>query len=264
MLTSLAFLAGAIVFNSVTNLMCYLRRVVDPQPLPDVLHDLIPLVTDSNHALNISLAAYVAFAVFAPFFTNGNAIHLVNRFCIHIGCMFILRGLMTPLTSMPDPSPGCAGPEPLGAYPYIRIWEWVSCGDLVLSGHTTVITTAGLVLFKAFPIRKVWHAIAAVCIFCGTALALVFIVVTRLHYSSDVAMTAILNVSMWVSGQVFLDTLRARPTVMPCLQWWCHDDYGQFAGPPSEQGKLVCERVCVNGKCCAGCSACDCCCELLQ
>lgn len=169
---------------------------------------------------------------------------------LHLSLVLFIRCFTIVMTTLPDPSPGCRGENPLGANPLSWIVRFRSCGDLIFSGHTTFLLTCAVMLWRAYPIERVWHFGVQIIAVTGVALGVVYIIACRIHYTVDVVTALVVNTIVFLMEFSFAHQLIGVRRARGVLEWCAADDC-VCARCPCE-----CCAGCEN-RCCEGCSGCD-------
>lgn len=155
----------------------------------------------SNVVVFIQIFLLIAFFLTVPQYMN------VRRFVCIYGTLCLIRSVSFLITSLPPPCAGspncpCATPEVIKLFkegnPFFIGLTWLfgvgiflkypQCGDLIISGHTMWLwlTTRTLcsVMVYAFPPPFNWLANSVLIVL--TLIAMVYIVLSKNHYSIDV------------------------------------------------------------------------------
>jgi hypothetical protein len=141
---------------------------------------------------------------------------ILRRVLMIWGTLIFMRGCTVLLTSFPDPYPECQkrapGTQAWSSLDYGMVIEeailmWgpneknnsLTCGDMMFSGHTTLLSMIALIWHHYFPkVNRVFNPIKIVILMiCLTGSML--LVVGRIHYLLDVVVALYLSVTLWAS-----------------------------------------------------------------
>jgi hypothetical protein len=190
--------------------LAWYRNPVTTHILPDLGHDVIPAVNGAHHFADVVMKAHIALTLTWILWQQPPvARRILIRFFTVAGYLNVLRSGMLLLTSIPDPYPACrqiaAGPVTWVDMPWMDVIRRalrlaagqsdLTCGDMLFSGHTTLLVLCGLV----------W------CTYCnqrGAAFVKVFtaslslfgillIIATKMHYTIDCALSVYFSMVTW-------------------------------------------------------------------
>jgi len=202
--------------------------------LPDLGHDFVTMLTQflfgteymewaalPDHFVKVFYPLTFCFILIHP-----KRFAIARRLCAVYGLINALRTITVSVTSLPDPSPYCQAQftNPTGWYKSQARWPLVfyravklvlepathhTCGDMVFSGHSVVLLMCCMV-FQEYcnPAvfareRRSSARVVRVCflirfsIATATAIGLVAIVGTRLHYTLDVLTATYITILLW-------------------------------------------------------------------
>lgn len=155
---------------------------------------------------------------------------ILRRLCAVYGLINALRTITVSVTSLPDPSPYCQHQfvdNATGFYKTQPRWPWVwlraiklvvepathhTCGDMIFSGHSVLLLMCCMVfqeyctpsIFRGHG-KKMYNLISTLCLIVRvvvailTAIGLILIVGTRLHYTLDVLTATYITILLWVT-----------------------------------------------------------------
>jgi len=186
--------------------------------LPDLGFDVLPIMdrqetTIPNAMLLIAVIGTILRAIF-----HEKGVTLIRRFLVIHGSCALLRCICMVATSYPDPNRLCnsyQAPDGPTSFPF---WKetvvhrgFLTCGDLMFSGHTLVYFLVALTWQKymtKFEKPVAWILMLFSCI---------TLVATRMHYTDDVLIAAyIAFTAFWFYNYA------ARPAVrknIPLMNW---------------------------------------------
>lgn len=187
------------------------------------------------HALPDRMLAALGRLTLAFMALHPQRCRIFRRTAVVVGALSLARAATVTLTALPDASPTCQaqfaaaalGPGGAGAYKALpafprslrRGWAFlraptahVTCGDMVFSMHTTLFVLCALVVrrhlrpaaLRTKALFRGWHVGPRLCAWGRRAAGLyalagaALVVGTRLHYSLDVALAALLA---WVAHE---------------------------------------------------------------
>jgi len=198
--------------------------------LPDIGHDIIGRFTREylgtdyidwfelpDHFVSFMGTSCVIFVLLHP-----RRFMILRRLCIIFGLLNLLRSFTVIVTSLPDASPECAKQftkKGQGSYKdqtlevalatslrrafllIINPSNHITCGDMVFSGHTCFLTLTTLVFVEYCRSYKDKHEVPCRALRwfmrLTWAVGVVAIVGTKLHYTLDVFLAALLTVTTW-------------------------------------------------------------------
>ena len=140
-------------------------------------------------------------------------VHL-RRLLTLYGTVLYLRSLLLPLTSFPDPYPRCQtllpgtrawSDIPWASLPYEALQaftanaakESMSCGDMMFSGHTTMLVSCALTWHAALPRSRALLNLPKLAAHAYAAVGVLLLLFFRMHYSIDVVTAALVTFVCW-------------------------------------------------------------------
>lgn len=120
---------------------------IDPNPLPDIGHRILPHWAYTQICDYWVIAAYVITFLRFVFVPKLRVLALRRYFTIH-GTMFLLRGVSIFVTQLTVPQAGCEAT--VSGSPWVEaLWIMTghhqTCSDIMFSGHTTALTVLALI-----------------------------------------------------------------------------------------------------------------------
>jgi hypothetical protein len=224
------FVSAAIYFYSAVTLMTFMMNFVHfrmprpdkNEPLPDILHDLVP-ETHIGAPVEILFYANAVLILSACFFYfRWNTWAYAVRFFVSWGTTMHLRTLFMICTILPPTTDYyCRYAYPTPAdfpHPIPNIyWNTISgvlsfgntnvhCGDLIPSGHTTLIMHVWLFIFTYFK-HNLWLTVSCSLL----SFSKLFLIITeRQHYTIDVVISVYICITVW----------RMTPEYLPWFLHW--------------------------------------------
>ncbi|KAK6733263.1 hypothetical protein RB195_017174 [Necator americanus] len=215
--TVLTVLCFAIVMCINHFVLAVISDIISRLPLPDLAHSLIKQYDTPRHMADVfaSVASSVLVLVCVVFHKYR---WIVTRRLFYIGTvLYIMRAISICLTHIPsgfqdfendicvppNPDPNPSVSSVLDKFLNIMgtmglqvqtLNNKLHCGDMLFSGHTTVISTSCFFLNYYTP-HSLWPLKLAAITSC--IIAMVCVVVSRIHYSVDVVM------GYWISSIIF-------------------------------------------------------------
>lgn len=185
MLKTVGFYTGIGYLNSFLSI-----NVINPlrasPPLPDVLFDCLPRVSDLvPHAMLGLMTVYFLYRYWGNW-------GVLRRTYNRISLLFAMRVLTFTLTPIPPSLPGCLSREPGGSLHWDVATDLIrsrdnTCLDMMFSGHATHLVAFAIVLLPtATP-----HARLVILVY--TVLGLLSIIASHLHYTADVLVAVFLT-----------------------------------------------------------------------
>lgn len=190
--------------------------------LPDIGHDIIgwfcSRYTSKDYIdwfelpdifvqiLGISMGTHI--------FLHPRRFLILRRFLFLFSCLLFLRSFTVIITSLPDASPECAKqflvngsykdhPEDAVVKSFWRALnmmqrpqDYITCGDMVFSGHTSFLSLCMLV-FNQYCRHFRFSFVFRHTIYVLYGCSLVAIIGTKLHYTLDVALAILITVTLW-------------------------------------------------------------------
>lgn len=194
------FFIGVVIVTQVT-----LRRVTrmvteEPrEPLRDLLHDVLPEWLSEYHEY-VDWFPVLVIGLLAILDKFAHAVEFVWL----LGILFLLRVIAYNLTILPNPNSLCKNQWDHEPETYLRrvlntMWQ-EGCGDLMFSGHTVCMVLGSLFLWK-YCCGGNYLAYGTLIVY--NILGMVLIVGTRMHYSVDVFMAAVVTILVFLSENNF-------------------------------------------------------------
>ena len=165
------------------------HSINDP-PLFDRGHNLLPLI--SKNIPDIGLTSFLIYFIVRWGIKYPNA--LINYLWI-ISILFIGRVFLLSVTQIPPALPGCSTVKE-GESLYFNIFRkgWNECLDYMYSGHTI-----HCVLVALFTLYLSTNTFEKTLVILATVLELVFIIGSRIHYTSDVLVGTLVTILIFFS-----------------------------------------------------------------
>jgi|688.fasta_scaffold455635_2 hypothetical protein len=163
---------------------------INNPPLFDRGHNLIPLL--SKTLPNTGLILMLVYFIIRWGFHYPNS--LINYMVI-IGILFIGRVVLLSVTQLPPALPGCSTIK-TGDKLHFRVFGkgWHECLDYMYSGHS--LHCVLIALFTLFLSNSI---IEKTLIILATLVELVFIIGSRMHYTSDVLVGTLISILVFFS-----------------------------------------------------------------
>ena len=163
--------------------------------LPDVGFMTLPILENEwisdvyIHALLIAAFIRVSFTKYTE--------TAFRRFFWISGFLYIFRSFTISFTILPTPYAGCTlqkHENPLLVALKVISGQHSTCGDVMYSGHTMVLTSSALLwqLFTDDPV------IVKILVWILSFIGMLIIVATRFHYSDDVIIAFLLTLTLYV------------------------------------------------------------------
>ena len=172
--------------------------------LPDTGFLVLPHL--QNHAISdvyVHVFWVLAIAAVAVCGVRGERQAAFRRMFWVLGALYILRGFTVSMTVLPNPYDGCEPRQhsrPFHTAFKIITGQYVSCGDVMYSGHTMILTSALYLVHVYLP----W-TVTRVVGWLLTLLGMLIIVSTRFHYTNDVLVAFVFTASAFVIYHFALD-----------------------------------------------------------
>ena len=165
------------------------HSINDP-PLFDRGHNILPLI--SKNIPDIGLTSFLIYFIVRWGIKYPNA--LINYLWI-ISILFIGRVILLSVTQIPPALPGCSTVNK-GDSLYFNIFRkgWNECLDYMYSGHTI-----HCVLVALFTLYLSTNTFEKTLVILATVIELVFIIGSRIHYTSDVLVGTLVTILIFFS-----------------------------------------------------------------
>jgi PAP2 superfamily C-terminal len=138
-------------------------------------------------------------------FFGRNRLAIFKRLLLSLGLMYFLRSLATVLTILPNPDFTCESEIPQ-KYPFwidvfrIMLRQRITCGDVMFSGHTSLVVLCDLLLWGALSKSNKKSSPRIVCCWmnrCFTIFACLVFIASKFHYTIDVVIGAAVSIFAW-------------------------------------------------------------------
>lgn len=188
-------------------------------PLPDIGHDLLPTISTvggirahaiCDHLLCVTMLTTLLFIIKQP-----RRIIILTRCCMIYGTIMFMRAVTLIITSLPDPYFLCATHTDI-MYTWTNMpWKavffdlflllgfspnsqrhFMTCGDMVFSGHTVLFVMCALVVhtyYKATPSINTFKLSMWTVSIIGTTLLLI----TKMHWTLDIVLAYYITITCW-------------------------------------------------------------------
>lgn len=180
--------------------------------LPDIGHDLLPTLSGRHELADATMKLHIGVTLgWILWQKSPRGSRILTHFFTVAGWMNLLRSGMLILTSIPDPYEACVAQgnqvHTWAEMPWADVLRRavrlasghsdLTCGDMIFSGHATIFSLCALVWYTYYTgARETLVRVTAVA-FSATGMAL--IIMTRMHYSIDIAIALYLSVTLWFS-----------------------------------------------------------------
>ena len=219
-----------VIFKLVTTgvllIFTYYRRPPPPL-LPDLIHEAIPFIpaiSVVNFMIVIGMITLFTFLLWPPKLRH---LSILKRSFLIYSYSMLLRDITMTLTSLPDPSPLC--PKDWDSTPEVtfkkvlgNLFGGLTCGDLIFSGHTLGLLLPTLIIqryFGGWIVKVMW---------ANTLLGSILVILSRLHYGVDVALTFFVVPTIWFMYNTIADHPDTyEDELNPWVKWyfekmeWC-------------------------------------------
>ena len=217
----------------------------DSHALHDLGHTIIPYycpIHDPNGQSLIILISFI-FLLFRILFKRDGRF-ILQRTLHTVSAMFLLRSLTIVSTALPNPNPACkfseTHPKSFNDLLHTALSEFPppSCGNLVFSGHTTLLTLLFLTEYRhklyVMTQSKIINCILFVISVLKTLVGYLSVISCRSHYTVDVVLAIIITTLVYrlfdvSEGYVWFRKLEQRH----CIQY----NGVQYNGVHSEHTK---------------------------
>jgi len=188
-------LISSLWLMSVTVVYAGIRAPDNVPDLPDLGFELLPSLYDKDSIGNNLLGITGAFT-FLRCLIHRRGLTMMRRFAFLWMVLVIGRCTTLVATSYPDPSRSCRtynAPSTISGFLLESVYrpEFLTCGDLMYSGHTVYFTLLALMwsYYRVYNFEQlVWIPIG---------LSLLILVATRLHYLNDIIIAFYLTILVW-------------------------------------------------------------------
>jgi len=214
----LVMLTSSLWLMSATVVYAGIRAPDNVPDLPDLGFQLLPSLYEKDSIGNSLLGITGAFTFLRCMF-HRRGITMIRRFLFLWMVLIIGRCTTLVATSYPDPSRACRtykAPVTIVSFLLESVYrpEFITCGDLMYSGHTVYFTLMGLLwsYYAVYSFEKlVWIPIG---------LSLLILVATRLHYLNDVLIAFYLTILCWYLYHIVAteNTLRKHSRLISWLE----------------------------------------------
>jgi hypothetical protein len=208
-----ALLVAVILVHNTAHNAVFMRwnaaKMYDERTLPDVL--MGPLAVNSNLGLlrTIAFGNLCAGAIVLAYKAPGSeSKFILHRFILVYSVASVLRCVTFFVTLLPATASYCVSPRHGGTYSPLRAphtvrdvffrFDWThSCGDLLFSGHTILVSCCYFLIFtRCNPKNKVF-AFSRFMSHVAFVTFLVLTVYTRKHYTIDVLIALCVTLMLW-------------------------------------------------------------------
>ena len=146
------------------------------------------------------------------------------------GTVYVFRFLALALTIFPDPSLSCVSDPVAGTldenlmYEAFRTFTMMrkTCGDMMFSGHTSVLTSMSLFLTqyaRGIIPRRLPRILLIVLCWATSLAGMVALLLTRLHYTFDIWVSVLVVVVIFTSYHSLIES-PARVQGMFFIGWY--------------------------------------------
>lgn len=257
---SFAYFISATFLMACVSALVWYRNPAGMAPLPDIMHDLLPFVDELSlpafgvipgHKLPDFFIALLLSATMLFILSRPQRATIARRFFTVYATLMLMRCVTIVVTSLPDALPICHTLTP-GTQRFVDIniravilkairmvvplaghTPEMTCGDMVFSGHSTILVICGLV-WHTYHRRVDGFNLIKTGVWLLASCGLISILVVRLHYTIDVLLALFLTISVWTSYHRFAeDVIRGHQFTMiyffdatvlyPAVRWLEHD-----------------------------------------
>mmetsp|Transcript_34586 Transcript_34586/g.44133 ORF Transcript_34586/g.44133 Transcript_34586/m.44133 type:complete len:407 (+) Transcript_34586:155-1375(+) len=228
--------------------------------LPDLGHDLWAAVLNwldhqrdyiDFHSLPDKMLEHLGKATLLFMLLHPKRLMIIRRVAVILGILCFCRATTVSVTTLPDASPTCHAQffnetgfyksQPIFPKAFIRGWiflmapdEHITCGDMIFSGHTTLLVLCTLIFRKYFRAKKIrtkiiFRSFHIPHVFCTlfnwivsmySMVAIALIVGTRFHYTLDVLIAMFLTYFIFSNYHTWAkhDKLRKKNLLLHWLE----------------------------------------------
>ncbi|ORZ30841.1 PAP2 superfamily C-terminal-domain-containing protein [Catenaria anguillulae PL171] len=160
--------------------------------LPDLAHDIIPHIVIPH--LPDYFILTLALLTLALVLTHKHRLGLIRRFLYVHGTLLLFRSLTIVSTTLPDPQRRCAERAPKDSiFAPVNPLFPDTCGDLMFSGHSTILTLMAM-LWTDYGPQRPWITRSIWFLALG---GIVSLLAQRYHYLIDVIIAVNLSHRAW-------------------------------------------------------------------
>ena len=184
--------------------------------LPDIGHDLLPQISTiigwDAHVMCDNLLRFTVALTFGFIHRHAERSKILRRFFVVYGSVLALRSCTLLMTALPDPYFLCAA-SAKGSLRWSAIsWHAVlvdvfalfgpseknsmTCGDLIFSGHTVLFVLCALTWHTYYRCTRGVNP-AKLLIWMVSVLGTVLLLVTRMHWTIDIALAYYITITSW-------------------------------------------------------------------
>jgi len=219
LLVSFLFYGVALYTMSVMAVVGGMRYPRQISELPDLGFEILPVLDNQNTNIPNGLMTFAIVATVVRALFHDKGVTMVRRFLVIHGVTALFRCVCLAATSYPDPNKLCQSyrsPETAGAFWLETIIHhgFLTCGDLMFSGHTLIYVLCALTWHKwtSF-IEKVviWILMIGACI---------SLVATHMHYTDDVIIAFYISVTSFYIYHYYAESpiLRKKNFIIAWLE----------------------------------------------
>lgn len=186
--------------------------------LPDIGFETLPHYMNDFMITDIYVYGWLLITLWRLYYT-GNFELALRRFFWISGTLYIIRGFTITFTVLPTPYTGCQ-PRiheiPLLAAVKIVFGNLSTCGDVLYSGHTMMLTSSALI-WQIYDRRKLFTFLA----WTVSIIGMLIIISTHFHYSDDVIIAFIFTTFIHLVYFLSLRTnyCEERLSLLECQQF---------------------------------------------
>ncbi|KAI9224331.1 hypothetical protein BC828DRAFT_412470 [Blastocladiella britannica] len=172
-----------------------LHRIPFDSTLPDIGHDYLPDLSLLNKPIPDYFIVTLTGMTTLMLLFHKHRLGLLRRYLISHGVLLIFRSITIISTTVPDPQLRCATREPAHTiFRQVNPFFPDTCGDMIFSGHTVVLTMVGFAWHQYGP----QYASVRRGIWAASLLGMVALVAARYHYTVDVLLSFGLTALVWL------------------------------------------------------------------
>jgi len=218
LIASAIYYGGCLYLMSIMAVISGMRYPKHIADLPDLGFEIIPVLDTQDTTIpNAMLLVGLIGTVIRCFF-HDKGITIIRRFLVIHGSCALLRCICMVATSYPDPNRLCTTYRPPATT--LLFWKetvihtgFLTCGDLMFSGHTLVYLLIALTWQKYFTIYEkpfVW---------IGMLFGCTSLIATRMHYTDDVLIAAYIAVTaFWFYHYAAQPSVRKNILILKWLE----------------------------------------------